>query len=107
MKLRNGKQYKYHKYRILTWICLFSSRNQDWDFCTPVHAHGICKSEFLRLNFKYRISRLCRNQIPIQERLYTQIQLPAHNNKYYCKLQQRGPWDLDVILSEPFTIYYN
>ena len=32
---------------------------------------------------------------------------PLVKKKYYCKLQHRGPWDLDVILSKPFTIYYN
>ena len=105
MKLRNGKEYEYRRYRLLTWMCILScTTDQQPDFCVPTHAHAICKSEFLRRNFKYRYSRLLRNRIPMRERVFTQIQLPADLIHYYCHLH-RGPWDLDVILSKPFTIY--
>ena len=108
MKLRNGKIYKYQTHKSLTWTCdLLYGYYPEIDHCTPIRPHGICIGNWVKANFKYRVNRVLRNKISPKERFTTKITLPPQAMKFVSKFQSKGPWCLDDILTQSFTIYYD
>ena len=106
MKLRNGKTYKFRTYKSLMWKCdLLYGYYPDIHHCTPIRPHGICIGNWVKANFKYRINRVLCNKISHKERFTTRITLPPHATKFVSKFQWKGPWCLDDVLAQSFTIY--
>ena len=115
MKLRNGKEYFFRPYRVLYWQCGLSPRDKNYNIninmqpCTPARSHAICKSDFIKRHFKYRINRVLYGRLPEQEMMLTEVHLPMWMRLYRERMTQQADysWPLDTILSGQFSVYFN
>ena len=95
-------------YKSLMWKCyLLYAYYPDTHHCTPIRPHEICIGNWVKDNFKYRVNRVLSHKISSKERFTTKITLPSHATRFVSKYQSKGPWCLEDVLSQSFTIYDN
>ena len=112
MRLRNGKQYFYQTRRVLYWNCSFFSRThnegRDVTPCSAIRSHGICKSDWIKKHFKYRIKKVLFDQLPDREMTETLVKMPHWMLVYREKTASAETcWPLKDVLSGRFSVYFN